>query len=41
MTTEERLLKPKDPIYDLVDVAEGNPPAVRDKQEIIMIDGRV
>ncbi len=39
MTAENRLLKPTDSIYDLLDVVD-DLPGVRDEQEVIIIDGR-
>ena len=41
MRREDRLVKPTDKIYDLVDVLEDGAPEVRAEQEIIVIDGRV
>lgn len=40
MIAEKRLLQPTDPIYDLVDVVEGKLPETKDRQEVIVIDGR-
>lgn len=39
MMAEERILKPTDRVYDLVDVLEG-PEEGKGEQEIIVIDGR-
>ncbi len=41
MMTEERLLKPTDQVYDLVDVVEEGTPGDKGEQEIIVIDGRI
>jgi hypothetical protein len=40
MIAEKRLLQPTDLIYDLVDVVEGKSPETKDRQEVIVIDGR-
>ncbi len=40
MTAENRLLKPTDSIYDLLDVVEDLSPGVEGEQEVIIIDGR-
>lgn len=40
MLAEKRLLQPTDQIYDLVEVVEGKSPETKDRQEVIVIDGR-
>ena len=40
MTAENRLLKPTDSIYDLLDVVEDASPGVKVEREVIIIDGR-
>ncbi len=40
MPVENRLLKPTDQIYDLIDVVETASPVVELEQEVIIIDGR-
>jgi hypothetical protein len=40
MLAERKLLQPTDQIYDLVEVVEGKSPETKDRQEVIVIDGR-
>jgi hypothetical protein len=40
MLAERKLLQPTDQIYDLVEVVEGKSPDIKDRQEVIVIDGR-
>ncbi len=40
MIAEDRLLKPTDRVYDLLEVVDDGEPVVKKEQEIIVIDGR-
>lgn len=40
MLAEKRLLQPTDQIYDLLEVVEGKSPETKNRQEVIVIDGR-